>query len=172
MSDATPGSVYDALPVFERHHGRPEVWPGLRVGGLVQRPVTLSATELADLTDAAIVDDFRCVEGWSVPGQQWEGVPLSALLDITGPLPNARYAAISAADYTVAIPLGDADDVLLATRLNDAELPAQHGGPCRLVSVGQACYASVKWVDAIRLTDAMPRETARDIAMARNAGFQ
>ena len=48
--------------------------------------------------------------------------------------------------------------------------PEAHGGPCRLVSVGQACYASVKWVDSITVTDAAPEETAREIAMARNAG--
>ena len=171
MSESTSGPIYDTLPVFEGHHGRPEVWPGLRVEGLVERPLTLSAAELAKLTDAAIVDDFRCVEGWSVPGQQWEGVPLSVLLDIVAPRPEASHAAISAADYTVSVPLGeDVGNVLLATRLNGAALPAEHGGPCRLVSVAQACYASVKWVDAIRLTDTMPRETARDIAIARNAG--
>ena len=35
--------------------------------------------------------------------------------------------------------------------------------------VEQACYSSVKWVDAIRLAEDMPEETARDITAARNA---
>ena len=170
MSDAKPGPIYDTLPVFDHHHGRPERWPGLRVEGLVGRPTVFTAGQLTELTRQTITDDFRCVEGWAVPGQQWEGVPLSALLDVAGPLPNARYAAISAADFTVGIALDDADAVLLATRLNGADLPVEHGGPCRLVSAGQACYASVKWVDSIRLTDEIPLETARDIAMARSAG--
>ena len=68
-------------------------------------------------------------------------MPLSALLEAAGPLPNARYAAVSASDFTVAIALDDANAVLLATRLNGADLPEEHGGPCRLVSAGQACYA-------------------------------
>ena len=38
MSNSNPGPIYDTLPVFDHHHGRPETWPGLRVEGLVQRP--------------------------------------------------------------------------------------------------------------------------------------
>ena len=158
------------LPVFDHHYGRPDCWGGLLIDGLVSRPQHYTAARLAALTDAAITDDFRCVEGWTAPGQQWQGVPLRRLLDAAGPLPTARYAAISAADYTVAIPLDDdtADHTLLATRLNGAPLPAQHGGPCRLVRRGQDCYASIKWVDRIRLTADPPESTAHRIAMARN----
>ena len=170
MSDRNSGPIYDTLPVFDHHHGRPEAWAGLRVEGLVRRPIVFTAEQLAELTRQALTDDFRCTEGWSVPDQEWEGVPLSVLLEAAGRLPNARYAAVSASDFTVSIALDDAETVLLATRLNGTELPEAHGGPCRLVSAGQACYASVKWVDSIRLTEQMPVETARDIAMARNAG--
>lgn len=170
MTQPEHGAVYDALPVFDNHHGRPDVWPGLKVEGLVERPIVFSAAELIELTRQTIVDDFRCVEGWSAPGQEWEGVPLAVLLDVARPLPTARFAAIAAADFQVGVALEDPSGVLLATRLNGADLPEQHGGPCRLVSVGQACYASVKWVDSITLTAAAPEETARVIAMARSAG--
>ncbi len=163
-------TTLNSLPVFEDHHGRPEVWPGLRVEGLVQNPTVLTERDLADLTQRSLTDDFKCLEGWTAPGQAWEGAPLSLVLSIAGPLANARYAAISAADYSVAVPLdADTSQVLLATRLNGAPLGVDHGGPCRLVMVAQACYASVKWVDAIRLTADMPEETARAIASARNA---
>ena len=171
MSDPKRENTLDALPVFKDHHGQPEVWPGLRIDGLVRNPTTLSEADLSELTQRSLTDDFRCLEGWSVPDQNWEGVPLSVLLDIAGPLPNARYAAISAADFSVTVPL-DANvssNVLLATRLNGAPLEPDHGGPCRLVMVEQACYTSVKWVDTFRLTEEMPVTTAREIAAARNA---
>lgn len=171
MPNLEPGMTLDALPVFDHHHGQPEIWPGLRIDGLVRSPTVLTETSLAELTQQSLTDDFRCLEGWSVPGQEWAGAPLSVVLDVAEPLPNARYAAISAADYTVTVSLdADAANILLATRLNGAALPPEHGGPCRLVSVGQACYASIKWVDNIRLTEDMPTETAREIAGARNAG--
>ena len=172
MTQPEDGTVFGTLPVFDNHHGRPEVWPGLRVEGLAERPTVFSAADLAELTRQTIVDDFRCVEGWSAPGQQWEGVPLAVLLDIVKPLPAARFAAIAAMDFSVGVALDDPSGVLLATRLNGADLPEAHGGPCRLVSVGQACYASVKWVDSITLIDAAPEETARGIAMARSRGFR
>ncbi len=170
MSNPGPGTTLNSLPVFKDHHGQPQEWPGLSVEGLVQRPTRLTAPNLADLTQQSLTDDFRCLEGWSVPDQQWEGVPLSVLLDIAGPLLNARYAAISAADFSVTVPLdADVSNVLLVTRLNGAPLERDHGGPCRLVMVEQACYSSVKWVDTIRLTEEMPVATAREIAAARNA---
>lgn len=170
MTQPEHAPVFEALPVFDNHHGRPETWPGLRVDGLVERPKVFSAAELVELTRQTIVDDFQCVDGWSAPGQEWEGVPLAVLLDIVRPLPAARFAAVAAMDFSVGVALEDPAGVLLATRLNGANLPEEHGGPCRLVSVGQACYASVKWVDSITLTDSVPEQTAREIAMARNAG--
>lgn len=171
MTQPENALVLESLPVFDNHHGRPEVWPGLTVKGLVERPTVFSAAELMELTRQTIVDDFWCVEGWSAPGQEWEGVPLAVLLDIVRPMPTARFAAVAAADFQVGVALEDPSGVLLATRLNGEDLPEAHGGPCRLVSVGQACYARVKWVDSITLTDVAPQETAREIAMARNDGI-
>ncbi len=185
MPSDDSATTRSSLPVFDNHHGRPDDWPGLVVDGLVTRPRRYSASDLVRLTDRAITDDFRCVEGWKVADQQWEGVPLQTLLNDAGVSQRARYAAISAADYTIAVELpgavplagaaqlagAEASEVLLATRLNGAPLPEQHGGPCRLVSVGQACYASIKWVDRITLTDRIPEETAQRIAMERNRGL-
>ena len=170
MTNIQSENKLDALPVFMDHHGRPELWPGLSIEGLVQTPTRLTDADLAALTQQSLTDDFRCLEGWSVPDQNWEGVPLSVLLNLAGPLPDAKYAAISAADFSVSVPLdASVSNVLLATRLNGAPLEANHGGPCRLVMVEQACYSSIKWVDTIRLTEEMPVATARAIAAARNA---
>ncbi len=169
MENSEHRTTREKMPVFDDHHGRPDVWPGLRVEGLVQNPTLLTESDLANLTQRSLTDDFRCLEGWSVPDQTWDGVPLSALLDIAGPLSGAGYAAISAADFSVTIPLDDAAGILLATRLNGSPLPPEHGGPCRLVAADQACYASVKWVDRIMVTSEPTEETARAIAAARNA---
>lgn len=169
MPDAN--EIRDTLPVFDNHHGGPEGWTGLRIDGLVANPKLLTADDLVSLTSQILTEDFRCLEGWSVPDQEWQGVPLSMLLDAAVPLPGARYAAVSAGDYTVGIALdSEVANTLLATRLNGSVLPPEHGGPCRLVMVDQACYASVKWVDSVRLTATPPEETARDIARARNEG--
>jgi DMSO/TMAO reductase YedYZ molybdopterin-dependent catalytic subunit len=125
-----------------------------------------------------LTDDFRCEEGWQVDNQRWEGVSLAELLQVVQPLPTARYAAVSAAAYSVVVPLFTADAAdpegpsparaLLANRLNGTALPEAHGGPCRLIMAGAVCYASVKWVDHIRLTAERPEETAPQLAAQRN----
>ena len=162
--------VYPTLPALPNQYGRPPTWPGLRLDGLVRRPCTLTASQLAELTTRALTADFRCQEGWMTPAQRWEGVPLPVLLQLAGALPAARWASIAAGDYAAAVPLdGTEADLLLATRLNGAPLPAEHGGPCRLVGAGQVCYASVKWVAAITLSAQCPPDTARTMAQARNA---
>jgi DMSO/TMAO reductase YedYZ molybdopterin-dependent catalytic subunit len=166
------------LPVFDDHHGRPEQWMGLRVDGLVGAPRTFSAADLEALATDRLTDDFRCEEGWRVDNQEWEGVSLAELLQEVRPLAAARYAEVSAAGYSVAVPLWSPDAsgteglaparTLLANRLNGEALAEVHGGPCRLVMAGAACYASVKWVDHIRLTAERPEETAPQIAAQRN----
>jgi len=175
-----PNVRLNRLPVFDNHYGRPERWTGLHVDGLVAEPRTFSATDLEAFTQAMLTDDFRCEEGWQVDNQRWEGVSLAELLQVVRPLPTARYAEVSAAEYSVAVPLfefdADASDaeglsaarILLANRLNGAALPEAHGGPCRLIIAGAACYASVKWVDHIRLTAERPEETAPQLAAQRN----
>lgn len=164
-----PDHQLDRLPVFDNHYGRPGQWPGLRIEGLVTEPKTFSAADLAALADAALTDDFHCEEGWTVADQRWEGVSLAALLQVVQPLPEAQYAQISAAEYSVAVPLSEPAQALLANRLNGAPLPEAHGGPCRLVLTGAACYASIKWVDRIRFTADRPEETAQQIAAQRTS---
>jgi DMSO/TMAO reductase YedYZ molybdopterin-dependent catalytic subunit len=114
--------------------------------------------------------DFRCEEGWVGPDLDWEGVPLADLLRRAGPLPDARYVSFQAGAYQVGLTLDAAmaPDVLLALGLQGAPLPPEHGGPCRLVAPGQACYHSVKWVERIVLSAEPPQDTGREIAMLRN----
>ncbi len=61
-----------------------------------------------------------------------------------------------------------APGVLVAQGPNGQPLPPEHGGPCRLVAPGKACYFSVKWVEQITLAATRPRDTGQEIAMARN----
>ncbi len=162
--------VLDQLPVFS--DVTPEYdWQRLRIDGLVAHPQTLDRAALAGLAQGRLTDDFRCVEGWVAPGQRWEGVPVAALLGLAGPLPEAGHVAFSAGGYTVGMTLPEALDsnVIVALRLNGEPLPAEHGGPCRLIAEGQSCHFSVKWLDRIELSADPPADTGLEIALARNA---
>ncbi len=158
----------DQLPDYP-DGGRASAWERLRVDGAVANPLTLTAEDLARLSSGEMVDDFNCEEGWVVPGQAWEGVPVGKLLNAAGPLAEARYVSFSAGRFTTALTLEEAHGAtaLLALRLNGEPLSPSHGGPCRLVVAGNDCFDSIKWVDHIEITVDQPAETAREIALRR-----
>ncbi|CAN5792975.1 hypothetical protein BH24ACT3_BH24ACT3_09810 [soil metagenome] len=105
--------------------------------------------ELAGFDDnvRAVLD---CTGGWWAE-QDWEGVRLDRLLGDTG---SARSIVVrSATGYTRRFPVGDAEKLLLASRLAGAPLSAGHGHPARLVAPGRRGFWWVKWVVAVELSD-------------------
>ena len=95
----------------------------------------------------------------------WTGVRLADLLELTDLRPDAVDVLFRGADhgtergveqdYERALPMAEAmtDDVLVATRMNGAPLPVQHGFPARLVVPGWYGMAHVKWLTAIEVLD-------------------
>ncbi|GBD11803.1 Protein-methionine-sulfoxide reductase catalytic subunit MsrP [bacterium HR23] len=159
--------ILPGLPVFPRTEN--PVWPGLRVSGLVEKPTAFSLGDLKALPQTTVVADFRCEEGWVVPRQTWEGPRVAEVLRRVRVLPEARWIEAGAGDFTIALSVEEAlqGDALLALRLNGEPLPPEHGGPCRLVVPGKACYTSVKWVDRLWLVADRPNEIGKAIALFR-----
>jgi DMSO/TMAO reductase YedYZ molybdopterin-dependent catalytic subunit len=100
---------------------------------------------------------------------EWTGVPLSTLLDRADVKANAREIILEGADggvledpksppgklhFARSIPLEKArTDVLLAYKMNGAELPPQNGFPVRAIVPGWYAVASIKWLQRIIVTD-------------------
>ena len=96
---------------------------------------------------------------------EWSGVPLSVLLDRAVVRPNAREVILEGADHGMlddpksppgeltfsrSVPLEKAKrDVLLAHRMNGADLPPEHGFPVRAIVPGWYAMASIKWLQRI-----------------------
>ena len=136
-------------------------WLQLSIGGLVTRPRVLDLQALSRLSQGEMVGDFRCVSGWVIPDQQWEGVPVADLLDDVGPLPEALYVGFTSGGYTVSMTVAEARDagVIVALRHNGAPLTGEHGGPCRLAVQGREGRWSVKWLERIDLLAEPPVDT-------------
>jgi DMSO/TMAO reductase YedYZ molybdopterin-dependent catalytic subunit len=95
----------------------------------------------------------------------WGGVRLADILYRAKVLPEARfvwsygldhgsYEGHAVENYAKDLPLARLDDsVLIATELNGAPLPAEHGYPARLLVPGFYGTNSVKWLDRIVLAD-------------------
>ena len=143
--------------------------PILRVDGLVWRALDLRPVDLLALPQRDVVDNFTCVEGWSVPRLSWHGVPLREVLDLAGVRSDAHWLQASAGPFSVPLPEEVWETALLALRLGDEDLPVEHGGPVRLVIPGQACFTSVKWLDHLELRATAGTNSAEEIALGRLA---
>ena len=104
----------------------------------------------------------------AVGNAEWTGVPLSILLDRAKVKPTAREVILEGADrgkledpkspagdlnFARSIPLEKANDVLLAYKMNDVDLPSEHGFPLRAIVPGWYAMASIKWLQRIIVTD-------------------
>ena len=159
-------TVLDALPVHPGDAPDPTTWR-LRVDGLVDQPLDLGIDDLLEMTQQLMVDDFACLEGWTVPGIRWRGVAVADLLDRAGAPPDAAWVQVTADDFSLPLPVADARAALLAVEANDEALPGAHGGPARLVVPGGECFTSIKWTERIEVRAEPADNSARRIALAR-----
>jgi DMSO/TMAO reductase YedYZ molybdopterin-dependent catalytic subunit len=141
---------YGTVPSFDATAWR------FRVSGLVERPVELTWSELQALPRQETVCDIHCVTRWSRYDNVFEGVPVRALLERAGVRPEPRYALVHAEHgYTTNLPLEDLDrpENLLALSHNGEPLPAEHGGPVRLLVPHLYFWKSAKWVRGFELLE-------------------
>ncbi len=160
-------------PARNGHTLKPAPWT-VRVGGLVQKPVTLDVdTWISKLSLEERVYRLRCVEGWSmvIP---WVGFPLAGLLKSVEPLANAKYVRFTTlADpaqmpgvrfpaldwpYREGLRLDEAMNplTLLAVGLYGRRLPNQNGAPLRLVVPWKYGFKSIKSIVAIDFVERQP----------------
>lgn len=152
-----------------RHHA-PD-W-SFSIEGLVNQPLVLRLDELARFPAARLEAVHQCAGNPlqpSLPTRRiscviWEGVWLRDVLAAAGVAAGANFLWGDGADqgefagewvpfYRKDIPLSRiGGDVLLATHLNGAPLPDEHGGPLRLVVPGYFGTSSVKWLWRLTLT--------------------
>jgi DMSO/TMAO reductase YedYZ molybdopterin-dependent catalytic subunit len=133
----------------------PETWR-FEVSGNVDNPLSLSWEAFRALPSVIRSADFHCVTGWTKFDNKWEGVSFEYIKELAQLRPNARYATIECLrGYTTSLPVSELsqDDVLLAYRLDDKELPREYGGPLRLVVPQKYGYKSAKWVIKVKFTE-------------------
>ncbi|HWA61256.1 MAG TPA: molybdopterin-binding protein [Caulobacteraceae bacterium] len=137
----------------------------LEIGGLVERPLSLSLDDLRAAPSRSQITRHDCVEGWSgIAG--WKGARLGPLLQRAGLKPQARFIAFFCADtleltldgtgdYYETIAIADAfhPQTILAFEMNGAPLPVAHGAPVRLRLERQLGYKMAKYVMRIAAID-------------------
>ena len=128
-----------------------DMWE-LVVAGEVENPVKFNWASFLELPQTVSVSDFHCVETWSVLDQKWEGVLFKDLVEYVKPKDTVSHVWFESYDtYTTSLPLETLldEDVILAHKLNEEDLPASLGGPMRLVVPKLYAYKSAMWVNKI-----------------------
>jgi sulfoxide reductase catalytic subunit YedY len=149
-------------------------WP-IAIGGLVEKPMTIDAAELAEsFPIEERVYRFRCVEAWAmiVP---WTGFPLSKLIEKVAPRPEAKFLRFETFNrpdqapgiqrlknypwpYFEGLRMDEAMHplTLVATGVYGKPLPKQHGAPVRLVVPWKYGYKSIKSIVKIDFVATQP----------------
>lgn len=144
-------------PLVGEHRARAGNAPWtVTLTGLVQREQTWTLAELAAMPRTEQVVDLHCVTRWSKLAVPFAGVRLSELLDrcgIEGPARFASFVARSDRQHSTSLPLAELHslDPLVAFECDGVPLPAEHGGPVRLVVPDRYFYKSLKWLERIEL---------------------
>ncbi|HEV7254577.1 MAG TPA: molybdopterin-binding protein [Mesorhizobium sp.] len=139
----------------------------LEVGGLVEKPLSLSLAQLQAMPARTQITRHDCVEGWSCIAR-WTGAPLSLVLDAALVKPQARYVMFDCMDtierslaggvrYSSSIDLVDArhPQTILAYGVNGRPLPVENGAPCRVRVERQLGYKMPKYLARITLIDCL-----------------
>jgi sulfite oxidase len=152
----------------------------LTVGGEVEKPFTLSLTELSKIESHSVVNTLECAgNGRSlhrpqVPGIQWgkgavgtarfSGPRLREVLQRAGVKSSGKHVMFHGLDevpgkvppFIRSIPIEKAldADTLIATHMNGSPLTKHHGFPARGLVPGWIGAASCKWLTEIKVLDA------------------
>ena len=174
--DLTPIGLHYLLT----HYDIPDVdassWR-LGVGGLVDRPLSLSLDDLRARPAVEVAVTMECAgngrahvephvvsQPWlleAVGTARWRGVPVAALLEDAGLHDGVVEILFTGLDrgveggeeqaYERSLPTAEllASDAILAYEVNGVPLPPQHGYPLRLVVPGWYGMTSVKWLERV-----------------------
>jgi len=130
----------------------------------VEKPITLSLSELKNLPKQSQITKHCCIQGWSAVAE-WAGASLKDILKRSKPLDSAKYVALYAFDNkaqtepdstaggffygTIHIDLAQDPQTILAYEMNGEPLPIAHGAPLRLRVETQLGFMMVKYIKRI-----------------------
>jgi DMSO/TMAO reductase YedYZ molybdopterin-dependent catalytic subunit len=133
-----------------------ETWE-LKVWGLAV-PQTFSWEDFMALPQKEFTADFHCVTTWSKLDVKWRGVKVTDFMQSIEVDPKAVHVMEHCyGGYTTNISMDDflREENFFAHTLFDEPLPADHGGPLRLVVPHLYAWKSAKWINGLEFLGEM-----------------
>jgi DMSO/TMAO reductase YedYZ molybdopterin-dependent catalytic subunit len=144
---------YPVLSAGPTPHTRLDDWD-FSIVGEVDEPRRWTWEQFRALPSEEITRDIHCVTKWSKLDTVWQGVSLDTLLEGVGT--SAGYVIqYSDGGYTTNLPLEDlrGGKAWVVFDYDGGPLPAEHGGPARMLVPHLYFWKSAKWVRGLRLQE-------------------
>jgi DMSO/TMAO reductase YedYZ molybdopterin-dependent catalytic subunit len=132
----------------------------LQVGGLVDRPTSLSFDALTRLPAVERYQTLECISnevgGPYISNGLFAGIPLREILTRAGVRHGAvQVVFVTVSGYADSIAIGEAMDpsTLVILGLNGRPLPVEHGYPARILAVGTYGMKNPKWLTQIQVVN-------------------
>lgn len=149
LSKGFPVLTYGETPQVNTENWELKVW------GLVQ-PKTFNWSEIMAMPKSNFTADFHCVTHWSKLDVQWTGIKVTDFMQFVEVDPQALHIMQHCyGGYTTNILMEDflREENFFAYQLFDEPLPADHGGPLRLVVPHLYAWKSGKWINGLEFLD-------------------
>jgi DMSO/TMAO reductase YedYZ molybdopterin-dependent catalytic subunit len=140
---------YNPVPALDRAAYR------LSIGGLVEKPQSLTVDQLRRLPQEKQNARMKCVQCWSSRAE-WGGFRLGHLLESAKPKKNARAIRFDCADKWFeyfSIEQALSPRFMMALDMVGKPLTDSHGGPLRLLDPARYGYKSAKMVTSVTFVE-------------------
>lgn len=149
LTNGFPVLTYGATPQVDIN-----TWE-FRVSGLAA-PLTLTWDDFMKLPQSEFTADFHCVTRWSKLDVKWTGIKVIDFMKVIEVEPKAKHIMEHCyGGYTTNISMEDflREENFFAFKLFDEPLPAEHGGPMRLVVPHLYAWKSAKWINGLEFLE-------------------
>ena len=159
QSDRVPPGQYltKGFPVLtygDTPHVDLDEWE-FRVWGLIE-PNTFAWADFMSLPQHEFTEDFHCVTRWSKLDVKWIGIKVTDFMKLIDLDPQVTHIIEHCyGGYTTNLTLDEfvSEANFFAHTLFGEPLPAEHGGPMRLVVPHLYAWKSAKWINGIEFLD-------------------
>jgi DMSO/TMAO reductase YedYZ molybdopterin-dependent catalytic subunit len=151
LATGFPVLTYGDVPEIHTPDWQLQVW------GLAT-PTTFSLENILAMPQSEFTADFHCVTTWSKLDVQWTGVRVTDFLNQVELSESASHVMVHCyGGYTTNLTLDDfaRPENFFAHTLFGEPLPAERGGPLRLVVPHLYAWKSAKWVNGLEFLDHM-----------------
>lgn len=127
-----------------------------RVWGMA-KPKTFTWLDFMSLPHHEFTKDFHCVTRWSKLDVQWTGIKMTEFMNLVELDNKASYVMQHCyGGYTTNLGLDEflREDNFFAFKLFGEPLPAEHGGPMRLIVPHLYAWKSAKWINGLEFLEA------------------